>query len=506
MYSAYVFEAKSVQAYILTGGRLRDIVGGSALLDWMTSAEGEHTLLGPVKKKFSTASFPRTAGGAITVVFKGNDALSEARRFRALWRFQVSNAAPRLGFADGIGCEKNDREAIEKAQRNARIGVNIRAPELPQAIPLMAQSQRMAAPAAFVEGRITPDGICNITKERTDYATLAKRNFGNRPGNTAADHLGERLVAGNGDYRWPNEFDEEDSPLGSVIFPFIEDEDKEIAIIHADGDGIGAKIIKAMGCTDDAGAEIKTISETLTRATTKAAIAATKAVLLPAANTDAGVLAARPVLLGGDDLTMIIRADLALTFLTQYCREFEARTKELFAVLPDDHPFSEGVTASGAAVFFKARQPFSKALKLAEALSRHAKDKAPGNISFFRCTTSKIPVTMQEAWPGEGLTLGPYDAVGYDRLKALARVVNTEAIGRRGLRLALDAGRDLFKPGLERACKVMDARSGGSAPPSERLTVALSDMGADISGNPDLVKSALRDAFLLHRPGVKDAD
>ena len=114
MYSAYVFEAKSVQAYILTGGRLRDIVGGSALLDWMTSAEGEHTLLGPVKKKFSTASFPRTAGGAITVVFKGNDALSEARRFRALWRFQVSNAAPRLGFATGSAAKRMTGKPLRK--------------------------------------------------------------------------------------------------------------------------------------------------------------------------------------------------------------------------------------------------------------------------------------------------------------------------------------------------------------------------------------------------------
>jgi len=58
MLSAYVFEAKSAQAFILAGDRLRDIVGGSALLDWLTSIDDENAPLGSLKRKFDIAAFP----------------------------------------------------------------------------------------------------------------------------------------------------------------------------------------------------------------------------------------------------------------------------------------------------------------------------------------------------------------------------------------------------------------------------------------------------------------
>jgi len=355
----------------------------------------------------------------------------------------------------------------------------------------MAQSQRMSAPAAFVEGQIKANGLCKITDERTDYSTLAKRYF-------RKDLLGARLSAGNVQYLWPNEFDAEGCREDSVVLPFGNSDEREIAIIHADGDGIGAKIMAAMRNAEDAGAEIKSISQNLTLATINAAIAATKAVLLPKA--DKNRLAARPVLLGGDVMTMIVRADLALDFLTHYCREFSAQTKDCFANLPDGHPFCGGVTASGTAVFIKARQPFSKGLKLTEALTKHAKGKGDGHISFFRCTTSKIPTDVEDAWPSEGLTFGPYDACGFDRLRRLAEVLEDEAIGRSGLRLILDAKSELSQAAFDRACKIMDARAGETeAVPSVQLKDALAVLGADMSVEPETVKAALRDAFMLHR-------
>ena len=41
----------------------------------------------------------------------------------------------------------------------------------------------------------------------------------------------------------------------------------------------------------------------------------------------------RPIILGGDDLTVIIRADLAIPFTECFLREFEQNTKELFSNL-----------------------------------------------------------------------------------------------------------------------------------------------------------------------------
>jgi hypothetical protein len=510
MFSVYIFEAKSVQAFVLAGGRLRDMVGGSALLDWMTSDDvDDKSILLPIVKAFGNAAILRAAGGAITVLFNGGSHARDAHSFRALWRFQVHDTAPGLFFADGIGSGSDNHTAISTAQSNARVGVNARHAELPQAIPPMAQSQRMAAPAAYVAGKVKMNGLCKITKERADHAILAKRYFGNPEGTKKTDRLGMMLANGNADYLWPNEFDPDDAPEGSVLFPFGDNEEREIAIIHADGDGIGSKIISLMQNATNPGGEMALVSRALTKATKGAAIAATKKVLIPNVSDD-GILAARPVLLGGDDLTMIVRADMALDFLVEYCREFERLTKEAFAGKPEGHPFRLGVTASGAAVFIKARQPFSKALELTDALTRYAKEKGGGHISFFRCTTSKIPISVAEAWPKDGLSIGPLQLTpggGFTDLLALVKVLKLEAVGRAGLYRMLSVDDVFAKSELDRAAKIMDRRFDGEGEkPSQQLNAALLRLGADIDQNGVRVNAALRDAFLLHRLGMTDAD
>lgn len=494
MFSAYIFEAKSVQAYILAGGRLRDIVGGSSLLDWMTSADSEYAPLATLKEKFDIDSFVRAAGGAVTVSFSDDKNCEKAREFRALWRFQVGNAAPGMHFSDGIGEGGTLAETLKKARVNVRENLSIRRAELPQATPLMAQSQRMAAPAAHVSEVTNADGICKITKEYSDRATLAKRHFIKPSHHPGADRLGARL-AGRADCKWPNEFEEGNAGDNSIIFPFGGSEEHEIAIVHADGDGIGKKII-ALADKPDGNDQIKSVSEKLTLATINAAIMATKAILLPKADTK--VVAARPVLLGGDDLTMIIRADLALDFLMYYCDEFQRQTRKEFDNFPTDHPFRDGLTASGAAVFIRARQPFSKALKLTEALTKHAKKEGGGHTSFFRCTTSKIPATLEEAWMNPAQRPEPCDMARFEKLKQLAVVLRDDAVGRSGLRLFLEADEALSQSVWDRTCKIMDKRSNADDPASVKIIAALEDLSAIALDDKKVV---LHQAFLLNRLG-----
>jgi hypothetical protein len=67
---------------------------------------------------------------------------------------------------------------------------------------------------------------------------------------------------------------------------------------------------------------------------------------------------------------------------------------------------------------------------------------------------------------------------------------------------------DVFaKSELDRAAKIMDRRFDGEGEkPSQQLNAALLRLGADIDQNGVRVNAALRDAFLLHRLGMTDAD
>lgn len=88
----------------------------------------------------------------------------------------------------------------------------------------------------------------------------------------------------------------------------------------------------------------------------------------------------RPVVLGGDDLTMICRADLALEFTQLFMEEFEKRTSKNDPVFK---PFVEkarleGLSACAGIAFIKSSYPFYFGYNLAEALCGEAKRVAKG--------------------------------------------------------------------------------------------------------------------------------
>ena len=98
----------------------------------------------------------------------------------------------------------------------------------------------------------------------------------------------------------PKTLDEEDRTGGR--FPL--NRDRLVGVVHADGNGIGAIVRGIYTAARDLGdadyiALYRAFSDGLTDATHAAAREAAEAVLLPRA--EAGVLPARPLVLGGDD-------------------------------------------------------------------------------------------------------------------------------------------------------------------------------------------------------------
>lgn len=134
-----------------------------------------------------------------------------------------------------------------------------------------------------------------------------------------------------------------------------------VAVVHADGNGIGDVITKIRDLTT-----YKAFSTSLEEATSAAFAAAVKSVgkknwLVP-------------LIVGGDDVTFLCSGQVALDVTRTYLTEFERATKGIatdLAELGVDVP--DRLTACAGVAFVKPNFPFHAAHELAEELCRSAK-------------------------------------------------------------------------------------------------------------------------------------
>lgn len=154
-----------------------------------------------------------------------------------------------------------------------------------------------------------------------------------------------------------------------------------IAVVHADGNGLG-NILRVMGKKlkgadfEKSKAAFRKFSLALENATEAAAQAAFwKVFSRKDAFTSEYKYPIRPIICGGDDITFIIRADLALEFTEIFLTEFEEKTKIEFQVLEKFGiaEFSDGITACAGIAYIKESYPLHYALNLAESLCKDAK-------------------------------------------------------------------------------------------------------------------------------------
>ncbi len=202
----------------------------------------------------------------------------------------------------------------------------------------------------------------------------------------------------------------------------LTDSNSWIAIMHIDGNGLG-QVIQSIGSNKEV---LKEFSEKLNTSTIEAAQDAFNFVCpKPHKNHPFPI---RPIVIAGDDLTIIIRGDLALDYAKAYLDAFEKHSKENLQNIFDKHDIFKGqkyLTACGGIAYIKAKYPFFYGYELAEALCSAAKKDAkakeqiknglpPSCIKFFKVQSSfveslkdMISRTMQ---PDENTSLdfGPY--------------------------------------------------------------------------------------------------
>lgn len=385
---AYLFEAKSIQAYILATNRLKEMIGASELIESLTDkllTDVVKTIGGTTKIEFS-----RRGGGAF-YAFSSDTQIIE--KLATLWPLVVRHYAPDLEFVQARGQGDNHYAAFNTTQPLLLAARNAPLARLPQAPPSAVRNRRTGEPAVdwYIRRGHEPEPVDAPTMRKLDskfWRGLA---------------LGKRFAPNDPWQAWPlNLTPDEDDADDERNFPFI-GEDHTLALVHADGNGLGQLLIKLGDVVKTQPEQYVKIfsafSKAVTEATQQAAQTATREILKPQQIDD--VYPARPIVLGGDDLTILIRSDLALDFTRSFLTHFANASGTRLQALKQQFNLPElpnRLTACAGIAYAKSSQPLYLLHGLAENLCTHAKtkskaqdkDNVPTSLSFHRVTTSFV--------------------------------------------------------------------------------------------------------------------
>ena len=417
MVYVYLFEAKGIQSYLFRSGKLKDVVAASERLDRLVddhsnsvltqvldTAGLKHDLFESEHGSEDVIHFTRCKGGAFYSYAATREPLL---RLRQLWTLTLQQLFPSLEFADALCAGENLGKAMEQghpllsASRNAP---SIKFPiataicdHYPRtglaAVPLSAQAKRA------VHNDDVADLYLDLDTEhhRQAYQWLELRH----------EKLLEKFTGNDN-----QNFSQVTFPLDFEEFPYAGDV-KDIALIHVDGNGLG---ILLRGLQDalknqsdrDMGKAFRCFSTSLAKATQQAASQATEWLYqrcreeqMPEDRSKPLILPMRPLVLGGDDITLFCRADLALEYASIFCRKFKQYSEQelvpLFRdYLSENRHLKRYLTASGGVLYHKSGHPFITCHHLVEGLCKEAKqltkrvdaNVGPAALSFYRLSNA----------------------------------------------------------------------------------------------------------------------
>jgi hypothetical protein len=398
----YRTEAKGIQGWIMSTSRLRELRGGSAAIERFMDETRMH-----LEDRKTGATLIQAAAGALSCTFETEEAL---KAFASTWLWRVDRALPGLQFIQAWAETSGPGRVSESARKavQARLAQKRNHPLAPVPVPgpLVARNARTGLPAVG-RGRSTPEGGLLV-----DAVTRCK----------------EAMQKVNRDL-W--------SELDGRKLHLPETTEGLIAVIHADGTGVGQRLVSVPE------GQLQAFSEALREASNQAltdALREVAATIPPERPIPVQVIVA-----GGDDLTVLCAANLALDLTRGWLRHFEARTADLPGT-PKSASF-KGLHAGAGIAISSVRFPFMKAYELAEHLCALAKRAARGPdlrpvdsaIAMRRITASfDDPTFNQGVWrlaAHTGPDASPLPSVA--ALDALRRASRTLARG--GLRQWLGA-------------------------------------------------------------------
>ena len=353
--SKYLYGAavQGIQGFIFKTYELKHIVGASELVEQICTSDFEEFAK-------NGESVVRAAGNIKFIFDKKEDCQKAVREFPK----KVMTKAPGItisqavvAFDEDFGKAIDDLEDLLKVQRNKP------SRSVTSGLIGIKRANNTGLPVVCVmevDEKIIYKDEPTLQKERSQNVKgLCEKSFGK-------EALLEKEIAYN--------------------ISDITDRNDWIAVIHADGNGLG-KVVQAVGKQKDV---FKEFSQKLDLATKEAANQAFIVVFNKF--KDKRIIPIRPVVLSGDDMTVIIRGDLAIDYAKAFISAFEDKTKEhLGEILKGKQVFAEDkdyLTACAGIAFIKSSYPFYYGYQLAEDLCGEAKKDTK---AIYGADTNNLP-------------------------------------------------------------------------------------------------------------------
>ena len=390
-----VVDTTGIQPYIFGSNRLRENIGASHLVaqatgrwaldivrEWRSNvlADGQLEDKRQIESGEIDAEVVYSGGGNFVVLF-GDNCDGLAQSFARKLSRRVLTEAPGLQIVMAnreFGWNEPLAVALPLALQDLKIRKNSRSLTLPMAgLGVTVPCQSTGLPAVRISDTIGGDAGYPISAEIEAKLEQA---------GAAGDRLREMLPLSS-EYCYPSEFDH----LGRSRSDF-----SYIAVVHADGNGIG-KRIKGLGDSHQTASgnrefirQIRRFSgaiETASLGALKGSLDALigriidgqvthgreklmKFGLTEVAGSSEIRLPFRPIVFGGDDLTFVCDGRLGLSLTIEYLKLFNQLTENL----PDG---GGAATASAGVAIVKSHYPFARAYRLAEELCHSAKSYKP---------------------------------------------------------------------------------------------------------------------------------